>query len=123
MPDAEVSKPSRGGKVAIHRASWVSADRRGAGAMLVGAQGGGGGSCALDTRAGHKSTNTPGPTENRTTAGPDVAPLAKPSRFAVEPVELIGPAKSFGSEHTNLADAERPKSKSEVRASRKIEKK
>ena len=48
--------------------------------------------------------------------GTDVAPLAKPSRFAVEPVELIGPAKSFGSEYTNLADAERPKSKSDVRA-------
>ena len=47
--------------------------------------------------------------------GTDVAPLAKPSRFAVEPVELIGPAKSFGSEYTNLADAERPKSKSDVR--------
>ena len=57
---------------------------------------------------------------------PDAAPQAKPSRFAVEPVELIGPAKSFGSEYTNLADAERPKSKSDVRARRrpkKIEKK
>ena len=54
---------------------------------------------------------------------PDVAPLAKPSRFAVEPVELIGPAKSFGSEYTNLADAERPKkSKSDVRARRRPKK-
>ena len=31
--------------------------------------------------------------------------------MAVESVELVGPAKSFGSGYTNLADAGRPKSK------------
>ena len=40
-----------------------------------------------------------------------VAPPVKPSRLAVESVELVGPAKSFGSGTTHLADAGRPKSK------------
>ena len=42
---------------------------------------------------------------------PRVAPPSKPSRLAVESVELVGPAKSFGSGTTHLADAGRPKSK------------